>query len=483
MLRSMFTGISGLSVHQTMLDVTSNNIANVNTTGFKSASTRFEDTFSQLVKSGAAPKLNERGGMNPSQVGLGVKLQSITNNFTGGAAQSTGRNLDTMINGDGFFVLKKTNGTQVYTRNGSFGLDAQGQVVAADGSFVQGWMADKDGSISASGATKNLVLPLTQTFEANPTKNITFGGNLPADRTVIDPAATQKKPFQIAQIQTVFDDKGNPHDVLLVFERPDYEDPKASPKWKVTAYDPEAYKFYKDDPEALKKLVGADGASIKLTVKDATGAAAAAGTAGGSAVKQEGNSFIITFATDGSLDKAVQESLKSVKFHMGQVNFDEKTKKFAIDTKVAESDTNIDFSALTGFAGVNNAQRQTMDGNAAGNLTGFGVEADGTIRGVFSNGDSRPLGRIATASFANPLGLEKAGASYFVESGNSGQPQIGEPGSGSRGSMTGGAVEMSNVDLAAEFTNLILSQRGFQANTRVITTSDEILQELVNMKR
>ena len=126
MLRSLFTGISGLSVHQTMLDVTSNNIANVNTTGFKSASTRFEDTFSQLVRSGAAARLNERGGMNPSQVGLGVKLQSITQNFTGGAAQNTGRNLDTMINGDGFFVLRKTNGTSVYTRNGSFGLDSQG---------------------------------------------------------------------------------------------------------------------------------------------------------------------------------------------------------------------------------------------------------------------------------------------------------------------------------------------------------------------
>lgn len=480
MLRSLFTGISGLSVHQMMLDVTSNNIANVNTTGFKSASTRFEDTFSQLVRSGAAPRLNERGGMNPAQVGLGVKLQSITNNFTGGAAQNTGRNLDTMINGDGFFVLKKTNGTQVYTRNGSFGLDAQGQVVAADGSFVQGWMANKDGTISASGATKNLVLPLTQTFEANPTKNITFGGNLPANRTVIDPAATQKKPFRVAQIQTVFDDKGNPHDVLLVFERPDYDNPTANPKWKVSAYDPEAYKFFKDDEtkqNAVLKDTAGEAAKIPLTVE------AAKAAKGGSEVAAADNSITITFSTDGTLDKAVQEKLKKVKFHMGRVNFNEQDKKFSLNTAVAKDDTTIDFSALTGFAGVNNAQRQTMDGNAAGTLTGFGVEADGTIRGTFSNGDTRALAKIATASFSNPLGLEKAGASYFVESGNSGQPQIGEPGSGSRGTMTGGAIEMSNVDLAAEFTNLILSQRGFQANSRVITTSDEILQELVNMKR
>ena len=116
-------------------------------------------------------------------------------------------------------------------------------------------------------------------------------------------------------------------------------------------------------------------------------------------------------------------------------------------------------------------------------MTGYSIEADGTVRGTFSNGDTRALAKVATATFVNPLGLEKAGSSYFVESGNSGQPQIGEPGSGPRGSMTGGAIEMSNVDLAAEFTNLILSQRGFQANSRVITTSDEILQELVNMKR
>lgn len=268
--------------------------------------------------------------------------------------------------------------------------------------------------------------------------------------------------------------------MLLVFERPDYDNPTANPKWKVSAYDPEAYKFFKDDEtkqNAVLSNTAGEAAKIPLTVE------AAKAAKGSSEVAAADNSITITFSTDGTLDKAVQEKLKKVKFHMGQVNFNEKDKKFTKDESVATYDTTIDFSALTGFAGVNNAQRQTMDGNAAGTLTGFGVEADGTIRGTFSNGDTRALAKIATASFSNPLGLEKAGASYFVESGNSGQPQIGEPGSGTRGAMTGGAIEMSNVDLAAEFTNLILSQRGFQANTRVITTSDEILQELVSMKR
>lgn len=464
MLRSLFTGISGLSVHQTMLDVTSNNIANVNTTGFKSASTRFEDTFSQLVRSGAAPRLNERGGMNPAQVGLGVKLQSITNNFTGGAAQNTGRNLDTMINGDGFFVLKKTNGTQVYTRNGSFGLDAQGQVVAADGSFVQGWKADTKGIVNASGQPGNINLPLTQSMKANPTTQVIFGGNMPADQLYNDPSMqnpnTAGNAKQFAQVLVVHDDKGNPHEILMKFTRTNI--PAAGGKglggapgstWKVQFYDSKSYEQLKD--------ANKEKALIQINKKD---------------------SVELSFDSQGQLSDADKKALEALPFEINEYKVnDDKTD--VTKTKVANDEAKLNLSNLTGYAGLKNFAVDQVDGNPAGTLTGFGVEADGTIRGTFSNGSSRALAKIATASFSNPLGLEKAGASYFVESGNSGQPQIGEPGSGSRGTMTGGAIEMSNVDLAAEFTNLILSQRGFQANTRVITTSDEILQELVSMKR
>ncbi|WP_307742189.1 flagellar hook-basal body complex protein [uncultured Mobiluncus sp.] len=480
MLRSLFTGISGLSVHQTMLDVTSNNIANVNTTGFKSASTRFEDTFSQLVRSGAAPRLNERGGMNPAQVGLGVKLQSITQNFTGGAAQMTGRNLDTMINGDGFYVLRKTNGTSVYTRNGSFGLDAQGQVVAADGSFVQGWMADEKGKIESTGATKNITLPLTSTFKANPTKKITYAGNLPADQVKNESGDA----FIKTEIVRVFDDKGNPHNVLLKFSRPDYAAPGVAPKWKLTAYDADAYKALDGKSAEQDKALKDGGARIDLTgTKQKYIDAAGAEKEADATDKIKDGSLTIDFKSDGTLDEASKAALKGVQFQIQQVNVDPNTKKITVKEGVAKDKTTLDLSALTGYAGVNSAAHDTIDGNAAGTLTGFSIEADGTIRGTFSNGDTRALAKVAVASFSNPLGLEKAGSSYFVESGNSGQPQIGEAGTGTRGAMTGGAIEMSNVDLAAEFTNLILSQRGFQANSRVITTSDEILQELVNMKR
>lgn len=486
MLRSLFTGISGLSVHQTMLDVTANNIANVNTTGFKSASTRFEDTFSQLVRSGAAPRLNERGGMNPAQVGLGVKLQSITNNFTGGAAQNTGRNLDTMINGDGFYVLRKSNGTSVYTRNGSFGLDAQGQVVAADGSFVQGWMADTEGKVNASGQPGNVILPLTNTMEARPTTKIVYGGNLPADQVLLDPTGSKTDPtnaFSRDQTLTVYDDKGDPHKIVLRFSRPDYTAPGSEPKWEVRAYDAKALEAL-TNPTDEDQLVDAGGARIELTAVEQTYVDADGNEQQATAEVNDGV-ISFSFKTDGTFDQAVQAGLKGVYFDIKNVVVDPATNTVTVedDPEVTAKETQLDLSALTGYAGVNNFQYDQIDGNSAGTMTGYSIEADGTIRGTFSNGDTRALAKIAVASFANPLGLEKAGSSYFVESGNSGQPQIGEAGTGQRGSMTGGAIEMSNVDLAQEFTNLILSQRGFQANSRIITTSDEILQELVNMKR
>src|SRR5690606_12866216 len=138
---------------------------------------------------------------------------------------------------------------------------------------------------------------------------------------------------------------------------------------------------------------------------------------------------------------------------------------------------------LTGYAGLTTVEAVSQDGRAAGTLQSFQITADGTLLGSFSNGLKQPLGRVSLATFANPAGLEKAGGSMYRTTVNSGEPQVGAAGDGGRGQLTGGALEMSNVDLSAEFTNLIIAQRGFQANSRIITTSDEVLQELVNLKR
>jgi flagellar hook protein FlgE len=282
MLRSLFAGISGLRVNQTMLDVTGNNIANANTTGFKSSTTVFSDTLSQMLTAASGGNA-ERGGTNPIQIGLGVQLAATMANFGQGSAQLTGRPTDVMLQGDGFFVLRD-GAEDVYTRAGAFTFDQTGVLVAPSGMRVQGYALDAAG------------LPT--------------GGAVDVDLNMIN---------------------------------------------------------------------------------------------------------------------------------------------------------------ATLPAGVN--------------LTSYSIGADGKVRGVFSDGVQRDICQLAVADFTNPMGLEKIGDTAFRESANSGAVQLGVAGQGQRGQIMAGALEMSNVDLSAEFTNLILAQRGFQASSRVITTSDQVLEELVNIKR
>lgn len=289
MLRSLFAGISGLRVNQTMLDVTGNNIANANTTGFKSSTTVFQDTLSQMMTGGTAANA-ERGGTNPVQIGLGVQIATTSTNFNQGSAQMTGRGTDLMLQGDGFFVVQRGN-EQMYTRAGAFTFDETGTLVTNSGARVQGYGLD------ATGA-------------------------------------------------------------------PDY----------------------------------------------------AAGL------------------IDITLDTAMLPTL-------------------------------------------------TPPVVAPTELTSYTFGSDGMLRGVFSDGIQRDMAQLASADFANVMGLEKVGETAYRASANSGAVQLGVPGQGGAGTVIAGALEMSNVELAAEFTNLILAQRGFQASSRVITTSDQVLEELVNIKR
>ncbi len=392
MLRSLFSGISGLRSHQTMLDVTGNNIANVNTTGFKSSQTQFQDTLSQVLQNagGAQPGT---GGTNPAQVGLGVRVAGITTNFTQGASQITGRSTDMMIQGDGFFVVRKGAET-FYTRAGSFDFDATGQMVLpGEGALVQGWAA-VNGVVDTNGPLSDLRVPAGSIMPAVATTSATYEGNLDAeaaDGTVLE------------RTVSVFDATGNERTLALTFT-------KSATGWTLGA---------------------TDGTS---TVAPAA----------------------LTFAADGTL---------------------------TTPTSLTVGTVTVDVSALSGFAGLDTVKAKTQDGQAAGTLQSFALGADGTITGSFSNGLKQTIGRLALGAFTNPAGLEKAGGSLFRTSVNSGDAQVGAAGTGGRGSLAGGALEMSNVDLSSEFTSLIVAQRGFQANSRVITTSDEVLQELVNLKR
>src|SRR3954447_12545882 len=419
MLRSMFSAISGLKAHQTKMDVVGNNIANVNTVGFKSSTTVFEDTLSQLLRNGSAPN-GDTAGTNPAQVGLGVKVAGISTNFSQGSTQNTGRSTDFMISGDGFFITKQGN-ENLYTRAGSFDFDGAGNLVTPDGAILQGWMTDPvTGKINPNGPAGNLAVPYGQVVDPVATTAGSAAGNLAADAVPTDaPVQTQI---------TMYDSLGQAHQVSYQFTN------AGTGKWKLDVLDE-------------------DGVSMLGTPAD---------------VQFDGAGAMTTPAPDATTGRSTQK-------------FTPNTTKFPSWT----GDVTVDLTAITQFGGKSTVTATTPGdgaGSALGTLESFALSNDGTISGVYSNGLRKPIGQLALATFANPSGLTKAGNSAYRVGDNSGNALVGTAGTGGRGTLTAGALEMSNVDLSEEFTGLIVAQRGFQANSKVITTSDEILQTLVNMK-
>jgi len=404
MLRSMFSAISGLRAHQTKMDVVGNNIANVNTVGFKSSSTVFEDTLSQVLRNGSAPTADS-AGTNPAQVGLGVKVAGITTNFSQGSTQNTGRSTDFMISGDGFFMTKSGNET-LYTRAGSFDFDGAGNLVTPDGAILQGWMTDATGKVGSNGPVGNLSIPYGQVSAPVATSKGAAAGNLSAEAKDKDAVQTQI---------TMYDALGNAHQISYVFTRDVTKDAAPATGWT-------------------------------LEVKDG------ATSLGSTTVTFDGNGKISTPAWK---------------------------------VTAGWGDVDLDLSGVTQFGGKSTATatKPLDSGSAMGTLESFALGNDGTITGIFSNGLRKPIGQLAMATFSNPSGLAKAGNSSYRAGDNSGNPLVGAAGSGGRGTLTAGALEMSNVDLSEEFTGLIVAQRGFQANSKVITASDELLQDLVNLKR
>ncbi|MGY1748511.1 flagellar hook protein FlgE [Modestobacter sp. SYSU DS0511] len=411
MLRSMFSAISGLKAHQTKLDVAGNNIANVNTVGFKGSQTVFEDTLSQVLRNGAAPQ-GETAGTNPAAVGLGVKVAGITTNWTQGSAQSTGRSSDFMITGDGFFITRSGN-ENLYTRAGSFDTDGVGNLVTPDGLVLQGWMA-RGGAIDPNGPLEPLRIPQGQVLPPVPTTGATIQGNLSAGAAVGTEVTSQIR---------MFDDLGNAHEMSVVMTN------TGTNTWDVT---------FSEGTRTVTRSLTFSGTA------PTTGQLTSGGT--------------VTFDPDADFTPPFPSWTGAV---------------------------TIDLGGLTQFGGASTAAGKSNEftGSALGTLESYSLSNDGTIVGLYSNGLRQPLGQLALATFTNPGGLEKAGNSSFRAGDNSGNPVVGQAGTGGRGQLSAGALEMSNVDLAEEFTGLIVAQRGFQANSRVITTSDEILQDLVQLKR
>ncbi len=409
MLRSMFSAISGLRAHQVMMDEIGNNIANVNTVGYKSGRVNFQDILSQTFRGASAPQ-GGLGSINPAQVGLGVTVAGIDVMMTQGNLQSTGRLTDMAIQGDGFFVLSDGS-RQYFTRDGSFDIGLGGNLInPASGMKVQGWNADSAGKIDTTTASGDVTIPLGTRTTALASSNATITGNLDAAAAV---GATSSTTL------TTVDSLGVNHSVKVTFTK------TAANAWDWAAA---------TDP----------------TDKDAS--TTSKGT--------------VTFNGDGTF-KAMTGSPISLALTNGATT---------------PLDVATTMPAVTGYQGTSTLNAQ-VDGFTSGTLITFTIGSAGDITGVFSNGQTQLLGQIAMGSFVNPGGLLRQGQNLFASSSASGSPSIGTPGSGGRGSVSTGNLEMSNVDLATQFTSMITAERGFQANGKVITTSDEMLQDLVNLKR
>lgn len=439
MIRSMFSAISGLRNHQTFMDVVGNNISNVNTTGFKSSTVVFQDVLLQTLRGAGAPSTdlgNEAGGTNPAQVGLGSKIAAITTNFAQGAIQRTGRPTDMAIQGDGFFNVVQA-GQSLFTRSGAFSVDALGRLVTQEGAFVQGWPANATGAIDTNQAVGNVIIPVGSLIAPTSTELVTLGGNLPSDAP-INTAPGVPPGSEIVTSVVVYDTQGNAANVTFTLTH------TAVDTWLATATVP--------DPAN-------PGTPINLTVSD--------------------NTF--TFDANGELTAPLPPTYMEIdpaSFTAAYPTFAAETSPIQVDLGAPDGSNRV-----TQYASVNSLAVLAQDGFASGSLQSFTMSQEGLIVGSYSNGRTQALAQLALAVFANPEGLEKVGGSNYRATVNSGLAQLGVAGLGGRGLLSSGTLEMSNVDLAQEFTNLIVAQRGFQANSRVVTSSDELLQEIVNMKR
>jgi flagellar hook protein FlgE len=419
----MFSAVSGLRNHQTMMDVVGNNVANVNSTGFKTSTTVFQDVLSQVLR-GAGQGAATTGGTNPAQVGLGSRVAAITTNFGQGALQRTGRATDFAIQGDGFFVTEFA-GQQLFTRAGSFSVDSTGRLVTQDGGLVQGWQADATGNVNTNAGVSSIVIPVGDIIAPVQSSEIVVGGNLPSDAAV---------GTVVSNSVAVYDGQGSPVNVRIEFAK------TAADTWSAS------FRYV-------------DGSGVLQPTPPAAGTAVTGSP--------------LTFDAQGELTSGFALTIPG-----GSIPGFTAANPITLSLGAAGEPNRV-----TQYGTLSTASVLSQDGSAAGNLQSFTVSQEGLVVGAYSNGRTRPIGQLAMASFANPEGLEKAGSSNFRVTVNSGLPQLGVAGQGGRGLISTGTLEMSNVDLANEFTNLIVAQRGFQANSRVVTTSDELLQEVVNLKR
>ena len=432
---SFYAGLAGLQANAGRLGVIGNNLANSNTIGFKGSRVTFQDVFSQT---GGGASFNGAG--NPQQVGLGVQTAGIDLLFGQGSLQTTDLVTDVAIQGNGFFVLADQAGGRGFTRAGNFNFDKDGNLVTSNGSFVQGFTTrDPLGNIVSSGAVGNIQIPVGLTAPPLATSTLQGALNLNADAAVDDPLTAVNEAETFATTITVYDSLGAAHNLTLNFTPVDTNADGVRDQW---TYD-----------------VTAPGAEV------------AGGTAGTPFSIATG---VITFDANGQLTApAGNVTVTTPAWANGGA-------AQTIDWQLFDS---AGAGVLTGFSGPSAVSSTNQNGYSAGRLRTLTIDNDGLIAGIFTNGVTLQLARFALATFNNPNGLLKNGGNTFLETNPSGQAIIGTANTGSRGQLTANALELSNVDITQEFTDLIISERGYQANSRIITTTDQVIQEALNLKR
>ena len=437
MMRSLFSGVSGLKNHQTRMDVIGNNISNVNTTGFKSSRVNFTDMLSQTL-SGASTPQDTVGGTNPKQIGLGSAVGAIDMLFTNGSVQSTGVNTDLALSStNSLFVLDRSgSGNYVYTRNGDFQFDALGNYVqAGNGYFVQGWMRDPTtGKIDTGADVDKICIPSGKTMEPKATSLVNYSSNLDAATNVGD---------QCVVTTTVYSGLGDPVTMNFIAKKTAVGENES--KWALTLQS--------------ATTTALDGTKKPVDITE-------------SEMKEGGTPVEIIFNGNGKLTSAADVT--------GKIKL-----KYATATGAYEVQTiDLNFKELTQYTtGTGSTvEANRADGNASGTLQSISIDKTGVITGTYTNGEKQAEAQIALARFNNPGGLNKIGESLYEESNNSGEAKINTV-TALGASVTPSALEMSNVDVANEFTDMIITQRGFQGNSKIITVSDEMLETLINMKR
>jgi flagellar hook protein FlgE len=427
---SFSQALSGLSAQQQKLGAVGNNIANSQTVGFKSSNVQFADVYAE------------------SRIGLGVRTSTVLQNFSQGNVESTNRNMDLAIAGEGFFRFQQPNGEVGYSRNGQLTMTADGRLVNAQGAQIMGYAANADGVVQAGGDVNPLRVEAGD-LPANATENLDVSLNLDAGEEIIDPtginAAAVANGLDSSQYSystngTIYDSLGNARNLTMYFTK------TAANEWRVDA-----------------RMSGGPAGAPNYGFENI-----AAGSNFG-------------FTTDGRLNNNFAAFEIDLDAAGAVLNADGTAGTNEFNTTVTSQQVEIDFANTTQFADSSTVNDITQDGYTSGSLVGVTIQDDGTVMRNYSNEESRAAGQIALVSFRNPEGLKPDGDNLWTATASSGQELVGAPGTGLRGLIEPSAVETSNVDMARELVDMIVAQRAYQANSQTISTQDELLQTIINL--